>query len=112
MNLLFYTHNSIRTQQSNFIPKLGGRGTFRLGGGRSIQLSYADMFNFWLIYWVFRPSGATPRSPGLRPVSSIMKLVPSPILVDGFSCIFRDPDAIRTPGRNNFPHLVDGTVLP
>jgi len=31
----------------------------RLGGGRSIQLSYVDLFSFWLIYWVFRPSGAT-----------------------------------------------------
>ncbi len=83
-----------------------------LGGGRSIQLSYADMFNFWLIYWVFRPSGATPRSPGLRPVSSIMKLVPSPILVEGRRCIFRVHDSVRSSGKNDFSDLVDGTVLP
>ena len=31
-----------------------------LGGGRSIQLSYADIFNFWLIYWVSGSSGSHP----------------------------------------------------
>ena len=66
------------------------------------------MFNFWLIYWVFRPSGATPRSPGLRPVSSIMKLVPSPILVEGRRCIFRVHDSVRSSGKNDFSDLVDG----
>ena len=25
----------------------------RLGGDRSILLSYGDVFNFWLIYWAF-----------------------------------------------------------
>lgn len=30
-----------------------------LGGGRSILLSYGDIFNFWLIYGLFQPSGAT-----------------------------------------------------
>ena len=38
-----------------------GRGPFPLGGGRSIQLSYADIFNFWLISGLFEPSGATRR---------------------------------------------------
>ena len=33
--------------------------TFRLGGGRTILLCNGNVFNFWLIYWVFRPSGAT-----------------------------------------------------
>ena len=30
-----------------------------LGGGRTILLCNGNVFNFWLIYWVFRPSGAT-----------------------------------------------------
>ena len=33
--------------------------TFRLGGGRTILLCNGNVFNFWLVYWVFRPSGAT-----------------------------------------------------
>ena len=28
--------------------------TYRLGGGRSIQLSYSDMSEFWLKHWVSR----------------------------------------------------------
>ncbi|MBR3367842.1 MAG: hypothetical protein IKG66_08670, partial [Lachnospiraceae bacterium] len=45
------------TADMSFPP--GGWSAITLGGGRSILLSYVDLFNFWLIYWVFRPSGAT-----------------------------------------------------
>lgn len=53
--------------------------TYRLGGGRSIQLSYADICNFWLISGLSEPSGAA-RMP--------------PILANGLSP--RRPDLVKT----------------
>ena len=63
-----------------------------LGGGRSIQLSYTDIFNFWLISGLFG-------SPASRPVelrvtdncSLWRQVVKSPLPPRGCTCKCREP---------------------
>ena len=48
-------HFFVNHSRKNAFPMRFERTTFRLGGGRSILLSYGNMPRFWLKTWVFQP---------------------------------------------------------
>ena len=51
-----------------------------LGGGRSIQLSYTDIFNFWLISGLFGPPASRPAELGAANSCSLgQEVVNSPL---------------------------------
>ena len=81
--------------------------TFRLGGGRSILLSYGNIFSFWLIYWVSSDPASRPAElKSANSCSHRRQVLDTTFRLSGFSSLMHLPRLCPESGEDlNSQHV-------